>query len=156
MRTFRQISCLRVMLLFVILSLTWGCGSGGSRSDSGVALTTKIAFSNGASVSILPAGNGVYVVQGDQLAGVAGMEIIIGYDSSTLLSPTVTQSDLMSGALFVANTATSGTIKIAIISSTAKSGSGPIATISFAAQNGTGGILLSSVQMIDLNSKPFQ
>ncbi len=83
--------------------------------------------------------------------GVAGIDLTITYDGSSLSSPTVTQGALVAGAMMVANTSNPGSIKTAIISTKTFSGSGEIATVTFANRNGTGGITSATVKMI--NSK---
>lgn len=103
----------------------------------------------GASVTITPTAGGSYIVQGNSMDGVAGIELTITYDSSSLSSPTVTQGALVAGAMMVANTGNPGSIKTAIISTKTFSGSGEIATVTFATRNGTGGITSATVKMID-------
>ena len=141
--------CLQVALILAIPSLMWGCGHGGVTSPNEVV--GKVA-----SVSVIPSGNGVYVIQGDNMGGVAGMELTISYDSPTLSSPTVTQGEFIAGALMVANTTAPGTIKIAIITAWPKAftGSGPIATVSFAAVTGKGSVSIASVKMVDAKGAP--
>jgi hypothetical protein len=105
----------------------------------------------GASVTITSSGGGSFAVQGDNLNGVHGMDLTIGYDTSVLSSPSVSWGSLVSGALSMANTTTiPGTVKIAIIRTDHSfSGSGPIATLSFATQGSSAGITSVSVKMID-------
>ncbi|HXE96882.1 MAG TPA: cohesin domain-containing protein [Dongiaceae bacterium] len=90
-----------------------------------------------------------YSIRATDLDGVAGIQLDITYDASSLATPTVTQGALVAGALFVANTATPGLIKIAIISTNGFSGSGEIALVSFASKTGSGGITSISASMID-------
>ena len=71
-----------------------------------------------ASITVTPAGSGAFAVLGDGMTGVAGIDITLGYDSSALASPSVTQGGLVSGALFTANTNLPGLVRIAIIKST--------------------------------------
>ena len=94
----------------------------------------------GASVTITPSGEGSFSVRGDNMNGVSGIELTIGYDTSALTSPTVSWGGLIDGALSIANTTVPGTIRIAIIRTTPFSGGGQIAAVSFAAQNGGGGV----------------
>jgi hypothetical protein len=136
-------------LILAIMVLMWGCGGGGGT-------TPNVAVSKGASVSVIPSGSGVYVIQGDNMDGVAGIELTINYDNSALSSPTVTQGGLISGALMVANIPIPGTIKIAVVSTTPFSGSGQIAAVSFATVTGTASVTLSSVKMVDINGAPVQ
>jgi len=104
-----------------------------------------------ANLNIAANGDRSYSVQGSAMDDVAGVQLDIIYDSTSLSSPSVTKGDAVSGAMLAANTNNPGSIRIAIISSTAFSGNGQIATISFAGRTGTGGIISATVNMI--NSK---
>lgn len=85
-----------------------------------------------ASVTIVPAGSGTYIVKGDGMSGVAGIDLLVSY-SAPLSNPTVSQGGLVSGALFAANPnyPPGRSIKIGIVSASAFSGSGDIAVIKF-------------------------
>ena len=108
----------------------------------------------GASVTITPAGNGLFDIQGAGLNGIQGIELNIVYDSSSLASPSVSQGNLISGAMMVVNTSNPGTIKIDIISSPKSiAGSGQIVSISFASHTGTGGVTVSP-SMINGSAAP--
>ena len=141
---------LRVASILATLVLMWGCGSGGGTGPSEVA-------GKGATVSVIPSGNGVYVIQGDNMDGAAAIDLTISYDTSTLSSPTVAQGELISGGLMVANTTTPGTIRIAVILAYPKklSGSGQIATVSFAAVTGEGTVSIASAEMVDVKGAPL-
>jgi Cohesin domain len=141
---------LQVVLIPVILVLMWGCGSGGGTSPNQVV--SKVA-----TVSVTPSGNGEYVIQGDNMDGVAGIDLTISYDSSTLSSPTVAQGGLISGAFMVSNTTTPGTVRIGFIIAYPKvfSGSGQLATVSFAAVTGEGSVSVASVNMVDVKGAPI-
>lgn len=105
-----------------------------------------------ASITIVPTAAGTYSLQGDGMDGVAGINLTINYNSALLSAPSVSQGRLVSGAMMAANTASSGTVRIAIISTRVFSGSGQVATLTFAGHNGGGGGLTSAtVSMI--NSK---
>jgi hypothetical protein len=106
----------------------------------------------GASVTITSSGGGSFVVQGDNMNGVGGIDLTIGYDTTVLNSPTVTKGSLVSGALMAPNTTIPGTIRIAIIQTTPLSGSGPIAAISFATHTGSAGITSLSAKIVDGNN----
>jgi hypothetical protein len=112
-------------------------------------LFTSPAFA--ASVSVVPTGNPAsFSVEGTGMDGVAGIQLDIAYDASSLANPTVTQGALVSGAMLAANTSRPGTIKIAIISTRPFSGNGQIAAITFASKTGSGGITSTTVvSMID-------
>jgi len=109
-------------------------------------LLVNVSLALGASVSISSSGDGVFVVSGSNMDGVAAMDLIIDYDSSSLGLPTVSQGSLVSArGMFAANPAYgSSTVKIGIISTSAFSGSGKIATIAFATHKGTGSVTLAA------------
>ncbi len=102
-----------------------------------------------ASVSVNPTGDLSYTVEGTGMDGVAGIQLDITYDATSLNIPKTTQGPLVAGAMFAANTTRPGLIKIAVISSRPFSGSGQIASITFASKTGTGGITSVTTNMID-------
>jgi hypothetical protein len=103
-----------------------------------------------ASVSVVPTGNPAsFSVEGTGIDGIAGIQLDIAYDASSLTNPTVTQGALVSGAMLAANTSIRGLIKIAIISTRTFSGNGQIVAIAFASKTGSGGITSATVSMID-------
>ncbi len=131
-----------VILLLAFLVLMWGCGDGGSSAPNAVISKNVVSLS--------PLSSGEYAVRGDNMEGAAGIQLSISYDNAALTSPTVTQGDLISGAMMASNISTPGMIKLAVISTKAFSGNGQIATISFAAITGSGNISITSVKMIDV------
>jgi hypothetical protein len=158
---------LQNFLLLFTLALMWGCGggggggggsggSGGSGGNSGES-TPSMAFGNGASVAIVPLGGGEYVVQGNNLAGVAGMDLTVSYDRANVSSPTVIPGDLISGTTFASNTDLPSAIKIAfIIFPNTISGTGQIAKISFAAHTGPANFTFGPVKFVDTNGNLIQ
>lgn len=91
-----------------------------------------------------------YVVQGSNLDGVAGIELTIGYDASSLSpQPSVTSGSAASGAMMVPNATSPGRIRAAIISSTSLHGSGTLLNIVFGKRTGTGGITSFNYKIID-------
>ena len=90
-------------------------------------------------VTLSPAGGSVYLLNGEGLPDISGLEITIIYDASSLLNPRVVPAGLFSGALMMANTTSPGSIRIAAVQPGAVQGSGPIATISFDGAAGPGG-----------------
>ena len=109
-----------------------------------------------ATVSIVPSGNASYVIQGNGMDGVAGIELNIRYDTASFRgTPTVKQESLVSGAMLVDNTSLPGSIKIAIISTRAFSGSGPISTITFASKSATAPLPSFTYSMIDSKGSEF-
>jgi len=122
-----------------------------------VQVTITISGAPANSLTMVPEGNGVFVVQANNLSGVAGMELYIDYDSSQLSSPAVTSGAFISGASFAANTATPGAIRISLVGTTPFSGSGPVAAIAFqvSTRNQVTPVI-SSVSMIDSNGRPVR
>lgn len=113
-------------------------------------LLCGVSASFAASLSITPATGSKFAVQGNSMDGVAGIDLVLRYDSS-LSSPKVIQGSLIpaSGTLFVPNlNFAPGKIKIGIISTNQFSGSGSIAAISF---DGSGSLYLDSYSLINSN-----
>src|SRR6185369_14295372 len=110
MKFIKMSQYLKSAFVLAVLALMWGCGGGGGSTSNEVV--SKVA-----SVSVVPSSNSEYVIQGSNLVGVAAVELVVSYDSTTLSSPTVTNGGLFSDALFAANpNFTSSSIKIAIVS----------------------------------------
>lgn len=109
-----------------------------------------------ASITVTPTGNPAsFSVMGTDMDGTAGIQLDISYDETSLATPTVTQGNLVAGAMLAANTSRPGLIKIAIISTRTFSGSGQIATITFASKKGNGSITSISSSMIDSKGSPL-
>ena len=101
-------------------------------------------------LTVTPGGSaGTFLIQGAAMDGVAGIDLVIGYDTTILGSPSVTQGALITGALMAANANAPGTVKIAVITTKAFNGCGVIASIVFASQSGSGGITGFSASVID-------
>jgi hypothetical protein len=108
-------------------------------------LLLSASLALGASVSVKPSGDGIFIIHGNNMDGVVGIELLVDYDSPSLASPKVEQGSLVSGAMFAANpNFKASTVKIGIISTTPFSGSGQIAVITFASHTGTGSITVST------------
>lgn len=145
--------------LSLLLVFLCSCGGGGGTPDCS-STSTLVQASTGkvvasATVSIAPADGLSYSIMGTNLDNVAGMQLDITYDSTSLSSPTVTQGPLVAGALFQANTSRPGVIKIAVISTQAFPVNGQIATISFASRTGNGGITFNTISMINSQGTPL-
>ncbi|MFA7404297.1 MAG: cohesin domain-containing protein [Pelobacteraceae bacterium] len=109
-----------------------------------------------ANVTIVPSSDASYLIQGNGIDGVAGIELNIRYDAVALKgSPTVRQESLVSGAMFAANTSLPGSIRIAIISTGTFSGSGPIATVTFASKTASAPLPTVTTSMIDSKGSPI-
>ena len=102
-----------------------------------------------ASITVSPSGVGGYVVMGEGMYGVSGIQLTLGYDTPALASPSVMQGSLVSGALLTSNTTIPGSIRIAVVKPSPLFGSGQIATVSFGAYNGAGGISSITARLID-------
>jgi len=120
-----------------------------------ILLLWGVAASLAASASVISSGGGTYTIQGDNMDGVSGIELNLSYDNSSLATPSVSAGGLISGALMAANTANSGTIKIAVISTKTFTGSGPIAVVTFASKKGNGGLSIVSANMLDSKGAPI-
>jgi len=97
------------------------------------------------SVTIGPASDSVYVVQGNDFSGASGIEVTVSYDPTALASPQVVQGALVGGALMAINVSTPGKIRLALVRVTAINGSGTIATITFTRVKSTGADIQSVV-----------
>lgn len=78
-----------------------------------------------------PLADGTFLLRGDQMTGVAGLEIRIGYDAMTLGNPRVTMGSLAGGMMSMVNPG--NPIRVALIGSNGLgvNGSGIIASIAF-------------------------
>ena len=105
-------------------------------------------------LSISPAGDGVYSLQGVGLEDVGGIQVTISYDSTTLGNPRVVQGGLIAGGMMMSNVTVPGSIVIAVISTSAIAGSGTIVTLTFdrkGAQPGKPVVL--NVKMVNTSGK---
>jgi len=128
-----------LLLGLMLAAALFGCGGGGSSDSKSVAAT----------VTVIPSGEGKYTFQGENMGSVAGLEIIVNYDSSSLSSPTVSPGSLVSDALFATNNNTPNVIKIAIVSTKAFAGSGPIVQITFSTHQANAPTPTVTCNMID-------
>jgi hypothetical protein len=95
------------------------------------------------SVTIAPASDNIYVVQGNDLSGASGIDVTIRYDATALANPIVVQGSLVGGALMAVNAATPGMVRLALVRVTEIKGSGAIATVTFTRLKSTGGDIQS-------------
>ncbi len=130
----------------VVLALVAGCWLLGSFGAAFAAAT----------IAAVPSGNGVYAVVGSGLAGVAGLDVTLTYDSTTLGNPRVEKGGMLGNAIFVANPNQSGIIRIGVLSTSGISGSGAIASITFDRKGDSAGLLTGlTATMINANSAPL-
>jgi hypothetical protein len=141
------------LILAVLVMMAVGVSSGKTIQNEAVVKGTSKAESpsgKGASVSIIPSRNGQFIIQGNNVDDIAGVDLTISYDSSTLSAPTVTKNPVISEAMMSANTATPGTIRFVMISPKPFSGTAQLATISFATVKGKGGMSITSVSLVNI------
>ncbi|QXE91126.1 cohesin domain-containing protein [Geomonas subterranea] len=99
-----------------------------------------------------PASDGVFVLRGDQMDGVAGLDISIAYDSATLANPRVTMGRLAQGMMSAANPG--NPVRIAIVGTRALTGGGIVASIAFDRTGNSPGIVtLVTGTLIDANGR---
>lgn len=106
-----------------------------------------------AAVTVVSNGPGRYIVQGAGLNGVAGVQVAIQYDPTSLGSPRVAQSGLFYGAASV-NSAGTGTLTFTAINPYPRtsSGSGEIAEIVFDQVGAAPAVpKVASLGMLDVN-----
>jgi|GEM_PF-1884007 len=129
----------------------------GGASGVQITITVSEMAAPANSLTIVPEGDGIFVVRANNLNGVAAMDLTIGYDTSRLSAPTVAQGAFISGAQFAANNATPGAIRIALVSTKPFSGSGPVAAIAFQVSARNQVIpVISSVSMTDSTGRPVR
>lgn len=118
-----------------------------------------LIFGNSAVVQAVPtltvskSGKGQFVVQGTGLEEVAGMEVVIQYDKTTLTNPRVVQGGMVSSSLMVTNTNELGKVRLATVEAYPKtlSGAGTIATINFDSPgNSTANIAAINAKIVDV------
>lgn len=103
----------------------------------------------GSSLSLIPAGNGSFLLQGAGFANVAGIDLAITFDASKLSNPRLSQGALARGAVTAINRSDQGTMLVSIIGAPAINGNGTVATISFDQQGGGGGLVSVRGSVID-------
>ncbi|QWV96264.1 cohesin domain-containing protein [Geomonas nitrogeniifigens] len=99
-----------------------------------------------------PGSDGVFLLRGDQMDGVAGLDLSIGYDSATLSNPRVTMGNMVQGMMSAANPG--NPIRLAIVGTRGLAGSGIIASVAFdRTGNSLGVITLVAGTLIDAGGK---
>lgn len=96
-----------------------------------------------ATLSIAPAGDGIFLLSGSDLDGVAGIEVTVSYDTALLTNPRVSQGTLLNGAVMTANTGSAGRIHLAAVSGKSFDRNGSIATFSFQRVGASAGMITS-------------
>jgi len=99
-----------------------------------------------------PAADGTFILRGEQMTGVAGMDITIGYDYGKLTNPRILPGSLVSGMMSASNPG--NPVRLAVIGTKPLTGSGIIATISFdLAGTSPGAITALTGSLIDAAGK---
>ncbi|GFO65187.1 cohesin domain-containing protein [Geomonas paludis] len=99
-----------------------------------------------------PASDGVFVLRGDQMDGVAGLDLSIGYDSATLANPRVSIGKMVQGMMNAANPG--NPIRLAIVGTSGLKGSGVIASVAFDRTGTSPGVVtLVTGTLIDATGK---
>lgn len=112
------------------------------------------AFAGTGNFTITPVGNGVFIISGNGLSDVAGLDVTVGYDASVLANPRIAKGSLLGGALLASSTNHAGSVRLGILNSTAIAGAGTIATITFdTLGSGKGTATLAQVAAIDIKGK---
>jgi len=107
-------------------------------------------------VTIAPAGNGVFLLQGIGIDGAAALEIIVSYDLATLANPRVAEGPLIAGAMTAINPNVPGTVRMAVIRLTPVTGSGVIATLTFDRKGPSSGTILTlSARLANTQGTPL-
>ncbi|MBU5614847.1 cohesin domain-containing protein [Geomonas azotofigens] len=115
-------------------------------------LTATPAFALPTLTISSPGSDGVFVLRGDQMDGVAGLDISIGYDSATLGNPRVTMGKLVQGMMSAANPG--NPVRIAVVGTRALTGSGIVASIAFDRTGSSPGVVtLVTGTLIDASGK---
>ncbi len=83
-------------------------------------------------ITISPAGEGIFLIQGVGIEDASALEINVSYDTATLVNPRIVEGPLVTGAMTAVNPNIPGTVRIVIIRIAPVRGSGVIATLTFA------------------------
>ena len=107
-------------------------------------------------VTISPAGDGVFLIRGVGVEDAAALDITVVYDTATLANPRVIEGPLIAGAMTATNPNVPGTVRIAIVRLTPVKGSGLIATLDFnCAGSPPGKIISLSARLANIKGAPL-
>lgn len=95
-------------------------------------------------ISISSSGNGVFVLHARELQSIAGLKVIVNYDSATLANPRVGKGPLGAGAtMWLPNASIPGSVVVTLAKEQGLPASGVIATITFDVAASPPGIIRS-------------
>lgn len=107
-------------------------------------------------VSLAPAGDGVFLLQGTGIEDAAALELTVLYDTETLANPRVAEGPLIAGGMTAVNPNVPGTVRIVIIRLAPIRGSGVIATLSFDRKGSSSGrIRALGIKLADIKGTPL-
>lgn len=112
-------------------------------------LMTAITAADAALLTVYPTGSNRFMIYGSALEGVAGIELIIAYDTPELHDPVVSQGAFIAASFMQENTGIPGEIRVAILQISPISGSGEIISIQFAPSPENGRISAVTAKLID-------
>jgi hypothetical protein len=123
-----------------------------------VTILTLVYASAGfgaSTVSVTPAGNGVFVLQGT-MENVSALDITISYDAAALSSPRVSWGPLTSGALTAENVNMPGRVALGAVRIAPMQGSGVIATLTFDRKGSSAGsVAVLSARLANVDGQPL-
>jgi hypothetical protein len=109
----------------------------------------------GAIVSLVPAGDGLFSINGIGIEGATTLDISIAYDPATVANLQVFPDKLISGALMTVNARDPGLLRISILRDMPIRGTGDIARITFERKGPAQGAITGlTVRMTDLRGAP--
>jgi hypothetical protein len=127
-----------------------------SAADPTRSTTVPVVVGVANCINLVPIGPGVFNLQAINLANVAGIDVTITYDASSLANPQITRGTFVPGALMATDTVQPGTMRLAFLNAQAFSGSGTLATIGFDVLGASPYRIRSlSASLIDAQGRPL-
>ncbi len=107
-------------------------------------------------ITLSPAGDGVFLLQGVGIEDASAFEINVFYDATTLSNPRITEGPLISGAMTAVNPNVPGVVRLVAIRISPVRGSGVIATLTFARTGSSPGrISAVSAKLANVQGAPL-
>lgn len=108
-------------------------------------------------LSLSPAGDGVFALQGAGIEDASAFDITIAYDTSSLANPRVVEGPLIAGGMTAVNPNAPGVVRIVVIRVAPVRGSGLIATLAFTRIGSSPGrINAMNVRLANATGAPLQ
>jgi hypothetical protein len=122
----------------------------------GLALFTCHPAYAESTLSVLPTGNGSFILQGSGMEGVSAMDVTITYDAATLSNPQVTKGGLIPDALMGVNPTVLGAVRLGIVTTKPITGAGTVATLIFVEAGNSPGVITGiKANITDSKGKPL-